>query len=108
MNAKLPSGALARTVRRARQGAGLTVSELAKRARVGRRFLHELEAGKETLRADKVTAVLSVLGLELSVLPVRGRTSAARQWLKRNRAALEAYNEHVEAHGVFSEGLRSF
>lgn len=29
-------------------------------------------------------------------------------WLQRNRAALEAYNEHVEKHGVFSDGLRSF
>ncbi len=29
-------------------------------------------------------------------------------WLRRNRAALEAYNEHVEKHGVFSDGLRSF
>ena len=32
----------------------------------------------------------------------------AEEWLKRNRAALDAYNEHVEKHGVFSEGLRSF
>lgn len=28
--------------------------------------------------------------------------------LRRNRAALDAYNRHVEKHGVFSEGLRSF
>jgi len=30
------------------------------------------------------------------------------EWLKRNRAALAAYNEHVEESGVLSEGLRSF
>ena len=30
------------------------------------------------------------------------------QWLEKNHAALEAYNEHVEKHGVFSDGLRSF
>jgi len=30
------------------------------------------------------------------------------EWLRKYRAALEAYNEHVERHGVFSEGLRSF
>ena len=30
------------------------------------------------------------------------------QWLARNRDAIDAYNEHVEAHGVFSAGLRSF
>ena len=36
------------------------------------------------------------------------RQREAEEWLKRNRAALDAYNEHVEKHGVFSEGLRSF
>lgn len=30
------------------------------------------------------------------------------QWLKENRKAIEAYNAHVERHGVFSDGLRSF
>jgi antitoxin CcdA len=36
------------------------------------------------------------------------RRHEAEEWLKRNRAALDAYNEHVEKRGVFSEGLRSF
>ena len=76
---------------------------------MGRKFLHELEGGKSTLRADKVLSVLSALGLELTVLPARGNVSGdAKQWLKRNRAAIAAYNNHVEEHGVFSEGLRSF
>jgi len=30
------------------------------------------------------------------------------EWLRKNRAALDAYNEHVEKHGVFSDELRSF
>ena len=30
------------------------------------------------------------------------------QWLAENRQAIHAYNEHVEAHGVFSDDLRSF
>ncbi len=30
------------------------------------------------------------------------------QWLTENRKAINAYNEHVEAHGVFSDDLRSF
>ena len=30
------------------------------------------------------------------------------QWLAENRNAINAYNEHVEAHGVFSDDLRSF
>lgn len=119
MNAKLPAAAkahswrsgagLGKAVRRRREGAGLTISELARRAGVGRKFLHELEAGKDTLRADKVFDVLSALGLELTVHASRGSGAAgAKAWLKRNRAALHAYNEHVERDGVFSEGLRSF
>lgn len=30
------------------------------------------------------------------------------EWLTENRAAIEAYNEEVEANGVFSDGLRGF
>ncbi len=30
------------------------------------------------------------------------------QWLEKNRAALDAYNDHVDQHGVFSDGLRVF
>jgi antitoxin CcdA len=53
------------------------------------------------------------LGLNLSQVFEAGLAEAIRrhereQWLRRNRAALEAYNEHVEKHGVFSDDLRSF
>jgi antitoxin CcdA len=30
------------------------------------------------------------------------------QWVAENRVAIKAYNEHVEKHGVFSDGLRTF
>jgi antitoxin CcdA len=30
------------------------------------------------------------------------------QWLAENRAAIDAYNQQVEANGAFSDGLRSF
>jgi len=36
------------------------------------------------------------------------RRAERDQWLERNRGALDAYNDHVEKHGVFSDGLRSF
>lgn len=36
------------------------------------------------------------------------RRREAEEWLERNREALEAYNEHVDKHGVFSDGTRSF
>ncbi len=53
------------------------------------------------------------LNLNLSQVLEAGLADAIRQhesaeWLRKNRAALEAYNEHVEKHGVFSDGLRSF
>ena len=36
------------------------------------------------------------------------RNKQREQWLDENRKAIHAYNEHVEAHGVFSDDLRSF
>ena len=53
------------------------------------------------------------LKLNLSQVFEDSLTEAIRQrlreeWLSKNRAALDAYNEHVEEHGVFSDGLRSF
>ncbi|MCZ7566161.1 MAG: type II toxin-antitoxin system CcdA family antitoxin [Burkholderiales bacterium] len=53
------------------------------------------------------------LGLNLSQVLETGLAEAVRrhereQWLRRNRAALDAYNEHLDKHGVFSDDLRSF
>lgn len=53
------------------------------------------------------------LKLNLSQVFEGGLTEAIRQcqreeWLQQNQAALDAYNEHVEKHGVFSDRLRSF
>ena len=58
---------LADAVRAARGAAGMTQAALAARARVGLKFLYELESGKDTLRTDKVLDVLKVLGLHLMV-----------------------------------------
>lgn len=58
---------LAQAVRAAREAAGWTQAQLAERARVGLKFLYELESGKDTLRTDKVLDVLKVLGLHLLV-----------------------------------------
>jgi antitoxin CcdA len=30
------------------------------------------------------------------------------RWLTENRDAIAAYNDHVEKHGVFSDGVRTF
>jgi len=42
-------------------------------------------------------------GLSLAICQRR-----REEWLKNNRAALHTYNEHIEADGVYSDGLRSF
>ena len=75
------------------------------------------------LRSRKKAANLSVdtdlletakrLKLNLSQVLETGLSEAIRQrqreeWLKKNRAAIEAYNDYVDKHGVFSDGLRSF
>jgi antitoxin CcdA len=35
-------------------------------------------------------------------------TERREQWLAENSEAVNAYNEDVEAYGVFSDGMRSF
>lgn len=47
----------------------LTQPELAEKARVGLRFVRELEQGKETLRLDKVNQVLKLFGYEVGPIP---------------------------------------
>lgn len=53
------------------------------------------------------------LGLSLSRVLETGLARASRkresqEWLNRNRAAIEIYNQQVDKRGVFSDGLRSF
>lgn len=36
------------------------------------------------------------------------RAEKRKRWLEENREGIEAYNRHVEEHGVFSEGMRTF
>ena len=58
-------------VRQHRKQNNMTQQELADRAGVGLRFLRELEAGKPTLRMDKVNIVLDMFGQRLGVVPNR-------------------------------------
>lgn len=57
---------LAKEIVEMRKTAGLTQSELARRAGVGLRFIRELERGKATVRLDKICQVLSLFGCELT------------------------------------------
>jgi antitoxin CcdA len=36
------------------------------------------------------------------------REQAARQWYEENKDAVDAYNEMIEKHGLFSDGARTF
>jgi len=53
------------------------------------------------------------LGLNISALAEAALAQAVKEalaqaWLRENADGIQAYNEHVENHGVFSDGLRSF
>jgi HTH-type transcriptional regulator/antitoxin HipB len=71
------SSRLADAVRQRREELGLRQVELAELAGCSTRFVHTLEAGKSTLRLDKLVDVLRVLGLRLRLGPDHGQDSAA-------------------------------
>ena len=51
-------------IKEERKKDGLTQEEFAMRAGLGRRFVRELEQGKETVRLDKVNQALAMFGKE--------------------------------------------
>ena len=60
---------ISRYIKQARRAAGLTQAEFALRSGLGLRFIRELEAGKETVRMDKVNQALAMFGM--TAAPVR-------------------------------------
>ena len=58
-------------VKSRRRSMGLTQKDLADRAGVGLRFIHDLEQGKESLRMDKVNQVLALFGHRLEPVAYR-------------------------------------
>jgi len=61
------TAALGRAIRARRKALRLTQIDLSKLAGCGPDFVYDAEAGKTTLRLDKLLDVLGVLGLELVV-----------------------------------------
>ncbi|MCB1263245.1 MAG: helix-turn-helix domain-containing protein [Mycobacterium sp.] len=68
MIARSPA-ALGRAIRAARQGQGLTQSELAERARTNRFAIAQAETGASTKAIEKLFETLAALELELVVRP---------------------------------------
>jgi HTH-type transcriptional regulator/antitoxin HipB len=64
------ASAIGAAVRERRKDLGLLQEDLARLAGCSTRFVHTVEAGKETVRLDKLLDVFDVLGLEVRV--VRG------------------------------------
>lgn len=71
---------LASAVRQRRKDLDLKQVELAELAGCSTRFLHTVEAGKATIRLDKLLSVLRVLGLglELEVIACKRRPRRLR------------------------------
>ncbi|MGB3772135.1 MAG: helix-turn-helix domain-containing protein [Rhodococcus sp. (in: high G+C Gram-positive bacteria)] len=65
-------GALARAFSTRRHELGLTQSELALLAGVGRSTVQGIEGGKESAQLDGVTAVADALGCDLALVTRRG------------------------------------
>jgi antitoxin CcdA len=65
-----------------------------------------------SIRGDLLAAAREA-GVNLSAALERalsGELAASRrkQWLEENRAAIQAYNSHIEKQGAFSDDVRSF
>ena len=56
---------LGQLIRERRKSQGLTQEQLASISGTGRRFVLDLESGKETCHLDKTLRVLTMLGFEL-------------------------------------------
>jgi y4mF family transcriptional regulator len=65
---------LGNVVRERRRGSGLTQDQLATRARVSRRWLSDLESGKESADFGLVLRTLRTLGLVLLAVPEKELT----------------------------------
>jgi HTH-type transcriptional regulator / antitoxin HipB len=70
---------LASTLRQRREQLGLNQVDVAELAGCSARFVHTLEAGKGSVRLDKLTAVLHVLGLRLRLELASGNLNEPRR-----------------------------
>ncbi len=77
---------------------------------------YRMDAPKKSVNLSLNSDLLRMgkdLGLNLShvaeaALAQAVKASLAERWLKENAEAIQAYNQRVAAHGVFSDGARTF
>ena len=65
-----------------------------------------------SVRSDLLTAAREA-GVNLSATLERAlmeelAAAKRKKWREENREAIQAYNEHIEKHGVFSDDVRRF
>lgn len=70
---------LGEAVRRERKARNLTQQELGELAGTGLNFVSQVERGKETVRLDKLLAIMKVLGLELVVARGHNKVSLSKE-----------------------------
>lgn len=58
---------ISETVQRRRKALGLTQLELADLANVSERLIRDIEAGRLTIKTDKLLSILEALGLEIRI-----------------------------------------
>ena len=66
-----------------------------------------LSVNSELLALDKQLGINLTAVLEQS-LARKVKELKEQAWLEENRNAIAKYNQEVEEHGVFSDGVRSF
>lgn len=57
---------------------------------------------------DLSTTLTRAIRCELSTLSDEERKRAAEQWYAENKEEVDAYNDYVAKHGLFSDGRRMF
>ena len=70
------------------------------------------KAANLTVRADLLeearTYKINLSQTLEAALQVELKKEKERRWLEENRAAIEAYNRHIERDGLWSDGMRLF
>jgi antitoxin CcdA len=68
----------------------------------------ESVAAARAANIDLSELLVEALRRRIPTLHAAEREKMARQWYEENKAAIDSYNDFVERHGLFSDGVRKF